>query len=100
MIQIETIQQHVAASFGIPIIEMTSDRVERNAARPRQIAMYLARYLTTRSLPRIGRSFGNRDRTTVQFAVKRIEALIGSDELLAYKVAIIRKELEAEPEHV
>lgn len=69
------IQSCVAHHFGIPALEMKSARRSRSIARPRQIAMYLARELTMRSLPDIGRHFGNRDHTTVIHAIKQIERL-------------------------
>lgn len=100
MISIEAIQQHVAVAFGIHMIDMKSERRHRTVARPRQVAMYLCRELTTRSYPRIGFVFGNRDHTTVMAAVHRIEDLIENDPEFAAKVAAVRQELETEPEHV
>lgn len=100
MITIDAIKRHVAASFGIPIIEMTSARRARAVARPRQVAMSLARSLTSRSLPEIGRAFGNRDHTTVMWAVDRIEQVKTLDPEFAALVALIVEELQTEPEHV
>jgi chromosomal replication initiator protein len=69
------IQYAVASHYGIPVQEMWSERKARSVARPRQIAMYLARELTGYSLPRIGRCFGYRDHTTVMHAC-RVVALL------------------------
>src|SRR6185369_2400178 len=73
------IQREVAAFFRIPAAEMVSQRRGRVVARPRQVAMYLAKQLTPKSLPNIGRLFGNRDHTTVIHAVRTVERLIGED---------------------
>ncbi len=74
-ITIEEIQKKVAEHFNIRITDMHSPRRSRSVARPRQIAMYLAKSITSRSLPEIGRKFGGRDHTTVMHAVKKIEEL-------------------------
>ena len=78
-VTIDEIQKRVAEHFNIKMAEMTSSRRARAVARPRQVAMYLAKQLTSRSLPEIGRKFGGRDHTTVMHAVKKIEELIASD---------------------
>ena len=78
-ITIEEIQKKVAEHFNIRITDMHSPRRSRSVARPRQIAMYLAKSITSRSLPEIGRKFGGRDHTTVMHAVKKIEELKLSD---------------------
>ena len=70
-ITIEEIQKKVAEHFNIRITDMHSPRRSRSVARPRQIAMYLAKSITSRSLPEIGRKFGGRDHTTVMHAVKK-----------------------------
>src|SRR5262249_49954325 len=80
---IDEIQKKVAEHFNIKLGEMTSDRRARAVARPRQVAMYLAKQLTARSLPQIGRKFGGRDHTTVRHAVRRIEELMRTDPSLA-----------------
>jgi chromosomal replication initiator protein len=64
-------------------------------ARPRQVAMYLAKQLTSRSLPEIGRKFGGRDHTTVIHAVKKIEELSASDTALAEDVELLRRMLQS-----
>src|SRR3546814_3415894 len=74
-ITIDEIQRRVAEHFRIKPADMVSARRAREVARPRQVAMYLAKRLTPRSLPEIGRRFGGRDHTTVMHAVKRIEEL-------------------------
>ena len=74
-ITIEEIQKKVAEHFNIRITDMHSPRRSRSVARPRQIAMYLAKSITSRSLPEIGRKFGGRDHTTVLHACRKIEEL-------------------------
>jgi chromosomal replication initiator protein len=76
---VDKIQRATAKEFGITLDEMMSKRRARAIARPRQIAMYLSKMLTTRSLPDIGRRFGGRDHTTVIHAVKRIDGLRAED---------------------
>ena len=78
-LSIENIQKTVASYFTISLNEMLSPRRSRSLVRPRQIAMYLAKSITSRSLPEIGRKFGGRDHTTVMHAVKKIEELKLSD---------------------
>jgi chromosomal replication initiator protein len=72
---------------------MWSARRDRGVARPRQVAMYLARELTPMSLPCIGRLFGKRDHTTVIHAIKTVERLIATDTEFAADVAVLREEL-------
>jgi chromosomal replication initiator protein len=74
-VTIDEIQKRVSEHFKIRQAEMVSARRARVVARPRQIAMYLSKQLTPRSLPEIGRRFGGRDHTTVMHAVKRIDEL-------------------------
>ena len=74
-ITIEEIQKKVADHYNIRLTDMHSPRRSRSVARPRQVAMYLAKLITSRSLPEIGRKFGGRDHTTVMHAVKKIEEL-------------------------
>lgn len=93
-VTIEEIQKRVAEHFNIKLSEMHSSRRAIAVARPRQIAMYLAKQLTTRSLPEIGRKFGNRDHTTVMHAVKRVEELQGRDQEFAEDIALLRRTLE------
>ena len=90
---IDEIQKKVAEFFNISVKEMQSSRRARNVARPRQIAMYLAKQLTSRSLPEIGRKF-DRDHTTVMHAVRKVEELIVEDNSLAESVNALKKDLE------
>ena len=91
---IDEIQKKVAEHFNISVKEMQSSRRARTVARPRQIAMYLAKQLTSRSLPEIGRKF-DRDHTTVMHAVRKVEELIMEDASLAEDVEALRRVLEA-----
>ena len=79
-VTVDKIQNTVSNFYNIPLNEMLSQRRSRPLARPRQIAMYLAKKMTTRSLPEIGRRFANRDHTTVIHAVKTITRLSEQDE--------------------
>jgi len=90
---IDEIQKKVAEYFNISVKELQSSRRARTVARPRQIAMYLAKQLTSRSLPEIGRKF-DRDHTTVMHAVRKVEGLIGEDASLAESVNVLRRSLE------
>ncbi len=92
-VNIESIQNTVAAHFNLRLQEMLSPRRSRSLARPRQIAMYLAKQHTTNSLPDIGRKFSNRDHTTVIHAVKKIEELIKNDNEIKQSVIDIKKRL-------
>jgi chromosomal replication initiator protein len=94
-VTIDEIQRRVAEHFNIKLSEMMSDRRARVVARPRQVAMYLAKQLTTRSLPEIGRKFGGRDHTTVMHAVRKIEELTVSDRALAEDVDLLRRMLQS-----
>ena len=91
---IDEIQKKVAEHFNISVKEMQSSRRARTVARPRQIAMYLAKQLTSRSLPEIGRKF-DRDHTTVMHAVRKVEELIMEDVSLAENVEALRRLLDA-----
>ena len=93
-VSIEEIQRKVAEHYNLRLTDMVSARRARNVARPRQVAMYLAKQLTQRSLPEIGRRFGNRDHTTVMHAVSRVSELIAADAGFAEDVALLRKMLE------
>lgn len=93
-ITIEEIQKKVADHFNIKLAEMHSARRARSVARPRQVAMYLAKQLTSRSLPEIGRRFGGRDHTTVMHAIRKVEELRGQDNGFAEDVDLLRRVLE------
>ena len=92
-INIEFIQNIVASHFNLNIHELLSPRRPRSLARPRQIAMYLAKQYTTNSLPDIGRKFANRDHTTVIHAVKKIDELIKKDNEIRQNIIEIKKKL-------
>ena len=93
-VTIEEIQKRVAEHFNIRIADMHSARRARSVARPRQVAMYLAKQLTSRSLPEIGRKFGGRDHTTVMHAVKKVDELRDIDSSFAEDVELLRRMLE------
>jgi len=93
-VSIEEIQKKVAEHYNIRLSDMSSPRRARNVARPRQVAMYLAKQLTTRSLPEIGRRFGGRDHTTVMHAVSRVAELMQQDNAFAEDVELLRRMLE------
>ncbi len=92
-ITIDEIQKKVAEHYNIRMSDMHSARRARNVARPRQVAMYLAKQLTSRSLPEIGRKFGGRDHTTVMHAVRKIDELMENDDVFTQDVEIIRRAL-------
>ena len=92
-VNVELIQNLVASHFNLNIQELLSPRRSRSLARPRQIAMYLAKKLTTNSLPDIGRKFSNRDHTTVIHAVKKINELIKKDNEIRENIIEIKKKL-------
>ncbi len=93
-VTIEEIQKQVASHFNIRISDMHSARRARSVARPRQVAMYLAKQLTTRSLPEIGRKFGGRDHTTVMHAVRKVDELREHDSSFKEDVELLRRMLE------
>jgi chromosomal replication initiator protein len=93
-VTIEEIQKKVAEHYNIRLSDMSSPRRARNVARPRQVAMYLAKQLTSRSLPEIGRRFGGRDHTTVMHAVSRVAELMQQDSAFAEDVELLRRMLE------
>ena len=93
-VTIEEIQKRVAEHFNIRLADMHSARRARAVARPRQVAMYLAKQLTSRSLPEIGRKFGGRDHTTVMHAVRKIEELRSTDASFSEDVELLRRMLE------
>jgi chromosomal replication initiator protein len=93
-VTIDEIQKRVAEHYNIRLADMHSARRARAVARPRQVAMYLCKQLTPRSLPEIGRKFGGRDHTTVMHAVRKIEELRTTDRTLAEDVELLRRMLE------
>ncbi len=94
-ISIQEIQKRVSDHYNIRVSEMSSARRARNIARPRQVAMFLAKQLTSKSLPDIGRHFGDRDHTTVMHAVSRVTELMGQDAAFAEDVELLRRMLES-----
>jgi chromosomal replication initiator protein len=93
-VRIEEIQRIVARQYNVSRSDLLSARRTANVVRPRQIAMYLAKTLTLRSLPEIGRRFGGRDHTTVLHAVRKIENLIGNDTTLAAEIEVLKGQLQ------
>jgi chromosomal replication initiator protein len=93
-VKIEDIQRIVARHYNVSRPDLLSSRRTANVVRPRQVAMYLAKTLTLRSLPEIGRRFGGRDHTTVLHAVRKIEHLVGSDTALAEEVESLKRQLQ------
>jgi chromosomal replication initiator protein len=93
-VSIEEIQRRVADHFNIRVADLVGPKRVRSFARPRQVAMYLAKTMTSRSLPDIGRRFGGRDHTTVLHGVRRITELKGEDAQVAEDLAALRRALE------
>jgi len=93
-VTIDEIQKRVAEHYNIRLADMHSARRARAVARPRQVAMYLCKQLTPRSLPEIGRKFGGRDHTTVMHAVRKIEELRTADRSLYEDIELLRRMLE------
>ena len=94
-IRIEDIQRVVAKHYNVTRADLLSNRRTRSVVHPRQIAMYLAKTMTPRSLPEIGRRFGGRDHTTVLHAVRKIEGLVTADAALAEEIETLRRLIEA-----
>lgn len=91
---LKAIREAICAHYGLRMNDLLSCRRAREVARPRQVGMYLAKRLTIRSLPEIGRHFGGRDHTTVIHAVRTIDRLCMGDLDLADDVAVLWKNLE------
>ncbi|MDZ4309825.1 MAG: chromosomal replication initiator protein DnaA [Cypionkella sp.] len=92
---IEEIQRKVAEHYNIRLSDMIGPKRLRNIARPRQVAMYFAKQLTSRSLPEIGRRFGGRDHTTIMHGVRKIEELMTTDSQLSDDLQLLRRQLQA-----
>lgn len=90
-IRIEEIQKVVARHYNVTKHDLLSARRTRIVVRPRQIAMYLAKTMTLRSFPEIGKRFGGRDHTTVLHAVRKIEGMVAADEILAQEIEFLRR---------
>jgi chromosomal replication initiator protein len=93
-VKIEDIQRIVARQYNVSRADLLSSRRTANVVRPRQVAMYLAKTLTLRSLPEIGRRFGGRDHTTVLHAVRKIENLVNTDGALAEEIETLKRQLQ------
>ncbi|MEO8667325.1 MAG: chromosomal replication initiator protein DnaA [Bauldia sp.] len=93
-VRIEDIQRIVSRHYNVSKADLLSARRTRTIVRPRQIAMYLAKVLTPRSLPEIGRRFGGRDHTTVLHAVRKIEGLISGDKVLAEEIELLKRMID------
>jgi chromosomal replication initiator protein len=94
-IKVEEIQQVVCKHFSVTKADLLSACRARTLVRPRQIAMYIAKVMTGRSLPEIGRRFGNRDHTTVLHAVRKIEDMVKKDKVLAQEVELLKRLIHA-----
>jgi chromosomal replication initiator protein len=90
-IRIEEIQRIVARHYNVSKQDLLSNRRTRTIVKPRQVAMYLAKMLTLRSLPEIGRRFGGRDHTTVLHAVRKVEDMVGADQKLAQELELLKR---------
>jgi chromosomal replication initiator protein len=93
-VRIEDIQRIVSKHYNVSKADLLSARRTRTIVRPRQVAMYLSKMMTPRSLPEIGRRFGGRDHTTVLHAVRKIESLVSSDQLLAEEIELLKRLLD------
>ena len=91
---VEEIQRKVADHYGIRLSDLIGPKRPRNIARPRQVAMYLAKQLTLRSLPDIGRRFGGRDHTTIMHGIRKIEELMATDSQLADDLTLLKRMLQ------
>ena len=94
-VTIEEIQRKVAEHYNVRLSDMIGPKRARPIARPRQVAMYLSKHLTTRSLPEIGRRFGGRDHTTIMHGIRKIDELKAGDRQLAEDIALLKRLLES-----
>lgn len=94
-ITIEEIQKEVSSFYGVSMRDLLSHRRDRQIVRPRQIAMFLAKELTTRSLPEIGRRFGGRDHTTVLYGVRKIGEMRQENQALADEIDLLKRMIES-----
>ncbi len=93
-VTVEEIQRKVADHYSVRLSDLIGPKRQRTIARPRQVAMYLAKQLTLRSLPDIGRRFGGRDHTTIMHGVKKIEELMATDSQLSDDLQLLRRLLQ------
>ncbi len=94
-VTVEEIIRKVADHYNVRMADLLGPRRARSVSRPRQVAMFLSKNLTTKSLPEIGRRFGGRDHTTVIHAVRKIEELRAVDSQISEEVELLRRMLEA-----
>jgi len=94
-VTVDEIQRKVSEHYNIRLADLIGPRRYKTVARPRQIAMYLAKQLTSRSLPEIGRRFGGRDHTTVMHSVRRVEELRNEDSQIAEDIELLQRALES-----
>ncbi|SOC07875.1 chromosomal replication initiator protein DnaA [Rhodobacter sp. JA431] len=94
-VTIEEIQRKVAEHYNVRLSDMIGPKRLRTIARPRQVAMYLAKHLTTRSLPEIGRRFGGRDHTTIMHGIRKIDELMATDQQLAEDIGLLKRLMES-----
>ena len=92
-ISIEFVQEQVSSFFNLKLSDMTSSRRSISVARPRQIAMYICKSITSFSYPEIGKAFGGKDHTTVMHAVKKIEGLLLVDQKLKKQLYELKKSI-------
>ena len=92
--KIEDIQKLVASHYSVTRADILSSRRTATVVKPRQVAMYLSKTLTLRSLPEIGRRFGGRDHTTVLHAVRKIEGLCASNDALREELELLKRMLQ------
>jgi chromosomal replication initiator protein len=93
-VTIEEIQRRVGEHYNVRLSDIVGPKRLRTIARPRQIAMYLAKQLTPRSLPEIGRRFGGRDHTTIMHGIRKIEELMATDSQLSDDLQLLRRQLQ------
>lgn len=93
-VTVEEIQRKVADHYSVRLSDMIGPKRTRTIARPRQVAMYLAKQMTSRSLPEIGRRFGGRDHTTIMHGVRKIQELMASDQQMAEDLDLLRRLLD------
>jgi chromosomal replication initiator protein len=93
-VSLDEIQRKVAEHYNVKLADLIGPRRHRTIARPRQVAMYLCKVLTTRSLPEIGRKFGGRDHTTILHGVKKVEELMSTDSQLSDDITMLRRVLQ------
>ncbi|WP_444463601.1 chromosomal replication initiator protein DnaA [Rhodobacter capsulatus] len=94
-VTIEEIQRKVAEHYNVRLSDMIGPKRLRTIARPRQVAMYLSKHLTTRSLPDIGRRFGGRDHTTIMHGIRKIDELMATDRQLAEDIGLLKRLMES-----